>query len=106
MDNFLTHFPPQERGGTLVLAMALPADKPQAMVSAEDIGRAAAGKPAAAVSLPLADLNEHWPQGVGLYRWLSERDDAADDVEALPRLIGTPIGFREWVERNLAPVLR
>ena len=39
-------------------------------------------------------------------RWLSERDNAADDVEALPRLIGTPIGFREWAERNLAPVLR
>jgi uncharacterized protein YbjT (DUF2867 family) len=140
MDNFLTYFPPQERDGTLVLAMALPADKPQAMVSAEDIGRAAvviaadprgyvgreidliadrvsfagmaaaigaaAGRPAAAVSLPLADLEDHWPQGVGLYRWLSERDDAADDVEALPRLIGTPIGFLEWVERNLAPVLR
>ncbi len=42
MDNFLTYFPIQEQDGQLSVAMALPLDKPQGLVSAEDIGRAAA----------------------------------------------------------------
>lgn len=42
MDNFLTYFPVQEQDGQLSIAMALPLDKPQGLVSAEDIGRAAA----------------------------------------------------------------
>jgi uncharacterized protein YbjT (DUF2867 family) len=42
MDNFLTYFPVQEQDGKLSVAMALPLDKPQGVVSAEDIGRAAA----------------------------------------------------------------
>jgi uncharacterized protein YbjT (DUF2867 family) len=41
MDNFLTYFPVQEQDGQLSIAMALPLDKPQGLVSAEDIGRAA-----------------------------------------------------------------
>ncbi len=42
MDNFLTYFPVQEQDGKLSVAMALPLDKPQGLVSAEDIGGAAA----------------------------------------------------------------
>ncbi|MBB4631613.1 NmrA family NAD(P)-binding protein [Sphingosinicella soli] len=42
MDNFLTYFPLQEQDGQLSIAMALPLDKPQGLVSADDIGRAAA----------------------------------------------------------------
>ena len=42
MDNFLTYFPVQEQDGQLSVAMALPLDKPQGLVSTEDIGRAAA----------------------------------------------------------------
>lgn len=42
MDNFLTYFPVQEEDGQLSIAMALPLHKPQGIVSAEDIGRAAA----------------------------------------------------------------
>jgi uncharacterized protein YbjT (DUF2867 family) len=140
MDNFLTYFPPQRDDEGLVIAMALPPDKPQGMVSAEDIGRAAAavaddparsigkeidliadtlsfqqmadvigaisGLPARAVSVPLPALNEHWPQGVSLYRWLSSRDDRDDDTGALAALVGAPIDFRGWAERHLAPVLR
>lgn len=41
MDNFLTYFPIQEQDGQLSVAMALPLDKAQGLVSAEDIGRAA-----------------------------------------------------------------
>jgi len=140
MDNFLTYFPPQRDGDGLTIAMALPADTPQGMVSAEDIGRAAvavaddpdryigreidliadtmtfrqmaeviaavSGRPTRAQSVPLEALEEFWPQGVKLYRWLSTRDDADDDAQALGRLVGAPIDFRGWAERHLAPVLR
>jgi uncharacterized protein YbjT (DUF2867 family) len=121
-----------------MVAMALPLDKPQALVSGEDIGRAAVavasepvqhigkavdliadsqslaqmaavigdvtGKPTSAVSVPLAALQETWPQGISLYRWLSERNDE-DDIQALPRLIGTTVTFRQWAERYLLSAL-
>ena len=140
MDNFLTYFPPQRDGDGLTIAMALPPDKPQGLVSAEDIGRAAAavagdpaayigreidliadtlsfqqmadvigdvsGLPTRAATVPLPALEEHWPQGVGLYRWLSTRDDKDDDARALSRLVGAPIDFRDWAVRHLAPILR
>jgi uncharacterized protein YbjT (DUF2867 family) len=139
MDNFIHYFPPQEQDGALAIAMALPPEKPQSLVSAEDIGRAAvavaadparhigaeidlvadtlsfaqmaeviggvAGKPCHAISVPLDALAGGWPQGVALYRWLTEREDR-DDVGALAALIGKPIGFAEWVETHLAPGLR
>lgn len=62
MDNFLTYFPVQEQDGKLGIAMALPLDKPQGLVSAEDIGRAAAavaadpGKHAGKIYDLVADL--------------------------------------------------
>ena len=138
MDNFLTYFPVQESEGALQIAMALPADKPQGMVCAEDIGRAAlavasapeqyigqdidliadtvtfsgmakiiaeaAGKPCNAFTVPFEALEEHWPQGVGLYKWLST-DTADYDAAALGQLIGKPIDFCAWVERYLKPTL-
>lgn len=42
MDNYLNYFPVQEQDGQLTVAMALPVDRVQGLVSAEDIGRAAA----------------------------------------------------------------
>jgi uncharacterized protein YbjT (DUF2867 family) len=138
MDNFLNYFPPQKQTGGYVISMALPLDKPQGMVSAEDIGRAACaicndpathvgqeidliadtltfaqmasvigavlGKPTTATSVPFEALQQFWPQGVSLYRWLSSVDDTPD-VDALGRLVTTPIPFSQWVEDYLAPSL-
>ena len=138
MDNFLTYFPVQEQDGQLSIAMALPLDKPQGIVSAEDIGRAAAavlaapdrhagkaydlvadvvslgemaeiigaeaGCPVTAVSIPLEALEQDWPQGVGLYRWLSTRTEI-DRTDTLASLVGEPISFRAWVRAHLTPTL-
>jgi len=139
MDNFLNHFPIEEKDGALVIAMAIPVDKANGLVSAEDIGRAAAvvvsdrdahvgrdydlvsdirspagmaaaigiemGKPAVAVEVPLAAIEQVWPEGLGLYKWLSgrTREDSTADLVAL---VGTPIDFAQWVRAHLAPVLR
>lgn len=139
MDNFLTYFPVQEQDGQLTIAMALPLDKPQGLVSAEDIGRAAAavladpgkhagqaydliadtvsfgematiigeevGRPVTALSIPLEALKEGWPQGAGLYSWLSTRTEV-DTPDTLVQLVGEPIAFRDWVREYLAPGLR
>ncbi|MFW2830310.1 NmrA family NAD(P)-binding protein [Sphingomonas sp. ID0503] len=139
MDNFLTYFPVQEQDGNLVIAMALPPEKPQGLVSAEDIGRAAVavladpaahagkaydlvadlvkfgamaeiigdevGRPVTASPVPLDALKEGWPQGVGLYTWLSTRTEQ-DSTDTLTRLVGEPIDFRRWVRENLTPTLR
>lgn len=138
MDNFLTYFPVQEQDGQLSIAMALPLDKPQGLVSAEDIGRAAAailaapgqhvgkaydliadivsfggmaeiigseaGRSVTPISVPFEALAQGWPQCVPLYRWLSTRY-AAETSDALEALVGTPLGFREWVREYLAPTL-
>lgn len=63
------------------------------------------GKPAMAVEVPMTAIEEHWPQGVDLYKWLAGKP-AENDTAALARLIGTPTGFRQWAEDKLAPVLR
>lgn len=42
MENFITHTPPINDGEKLMLAAALPVDRPQGMISTVDIGRAAA----------------------------------------------------------------
>ncbi|WP_197277032.1 NmrA family NAD(P)-binding protein [Sphingomonas profundi] len=42
MDNFLNYFPINEQDGKLVIAMAIPVDKVNGLISAEDIGNAAA----------------------------------------------------------------
>lgn len=138
MDNFLTYFPVQEQDGQLSIAMALPLDKPQGLVSADDIGRAAAavlsdparhagkvydliadlvsfgdmariigeevGRPVTPISIPIDALKEGWPQGVGLYQWLSTRTDQ-DSPATLETLVGEPISFRNWVSTHLAPTL-
>lgn len=138
MDNFLTYFPVQKDGDNLSIAMALPGNKPQGMVSADDIGNAAvafaqapdtyigqevdliadsptfdemaeiignaAGKTCTAVSVPLEALEEFWPQGIPLYKWLST-DEATYDTGALAKLVGTPISFTEWVNTYLKPTL-
>lgn len=135
MDNFLTYFPPQPEGDGLTIAMAIPLDKPQSMVSSDDIGRAAVavasdpakhigkeydlvadmqslagmaqaiedvtGKKTTPIPVPIEALDEHWPQGANLYRWLTARQDQ-DDTAALPSLIGKPVDFRQWVAANLA----
>ena len=138
MDNFLTYFPVNKEGDTLSIAMALPGDKVQGMVSAEDIGKAAvamasdpdkyigaeidliadsvsfngmaetisaaAGKPCAAITVPFEAIEEHWPQGLALYKWLST-DTAEYDTGALADLIGSPLSFSQWVEKYLLPTL-
>lgn len=63
------------------------------------------GKPATAVEVPMAAIEEHWPQGVDLYTWLATKP-AENDTAALAALVGTPIGFRTWAEAHLAPALR
>lgn len=63
------------------------------------------GKPATAVEVPMAAIEEHWPQGVDLYTWLAGKP-AENDTTDLTRLVSTPIGFRQWAEDKLAPVLR
>lgn len=139
MDNFLNYFPISEQDGKLVVAMAMPVAKSNGLVSATDIGRAAAavivggaehvgreidlvadvksfgemaqiigeevGKPAVPVEVPLDAIAANWPEGLGLYKWLSTRT-AEDSPEALTALIGTPISFRDWVRQNLAPKLK
>jgi|GEM_PF-4620158 len=138
MDNFLTFFPVQKDGDSLSIAMALPGNKVQGMVSSDDIGNAAvavasnpekyigadidliadsvsfdgmaeiigsvAGKKCTAISLPFEVLEEHWPQGVDLYKWLSN-DPESYNTKALADLIGKPIDFRSWVQHYLAPTL-
>mgnify|MGYP003576764784 CR=1 FL=1 len=138
MDNFLNYFPVQEQDGQLSVVMALPLDKPQGLVSAEDIGRAAAavaadparhagrshdlvadivnfadmartigeeaGRPVTPVSIPVEALQDGWPQGVSLYRWLSSRIEA-DTVDTLTELVGTPIDFRSWARTHIVPTL-
>lgn len=139
MENFITHTPPVNNDGTLLLAAALPADCPQGMISTVDIGKAAAriaadpaanigreidliaetltlaqmaeilgevsGKPSKPISVPLDALQAEWPQGIPLYRWLGTREDN-DDKEALGKLIGEPLKFRQWVRDYLLPNLK
>lgn len=139
MDNFLNYFPIQEQDGQLSVVMALPLDKPQGLIAAEDIGRAAAavaadpaahagkaheivgdlasfgdmariigeeaGRPVTPIAIPVEALQEGWPQGVPLYRWLSTRTEV-DSVDVLTSLIGTPTDFRSWAAEHLAPGLR
>lgn len=138
MDNLLTYFPVTEQDGSLVVAMALPSDRTLAMVSVEDIGRAAAavfaapeqhrdavidlvadtaspsemaaeigesvGKPAMAVEVPMEAIEEAWPQGVGLYRWLATKAEESD-TKSLKQLVGTPISFKDFVTRAIRPSL-
>lgn len=139
MDNFLNYFPIKEEGGKLIIAMAIPVDKQNGLISAEDIGNAAAaviadpkqyigaeidlvsdvgspadmakvigeavGKPAVAVEVPLEAIAQHWPEGYGLYKWLSTRT-TVDTTASLSRLIGKPMAFRQWVQANLAARLK
>jgi uncharacterized protein YbjT (DUF2867 family) len=62
-------------------------------------------KPAVAVEVPMAAIEEHWPQGVDLYTWLATKP-AENDTGALTALVGSPIDFRAWAEKHLAPTLR
>lgn len=139
MENFITHTPPINDGGKLLLAAALPVDRPQGMISTVDIGKAAvkiaddpgqfigreidliaetltmaqmaqilgevAGMPASPVPVPLEALADGWPQGMALYRWLGTREDI-DDKEALGKLIGEPLSFRQWAGEYLLPSLK
>lgn len=139
MENFLKYFPIERRDGKLIVAMAIPSEKENGVISAHDIGRAAVavihdpakyigseidlvsdvlsvagmarvigdevGIEAVAVEVPLEAIAEHWPEGLGLYRWLSTRA-TQDSAESLSRLIGEPLEFRPWVRDNLAPMLK
>ncbi|MCP3730277.1 NmrA family NAD(P)-binding protein [Sphingomonas sp. MG17] len=57
MDNAKTFFPLSEQDGVLVLAMPLPVDVPQELVSAFDIGRAAAAIADRGTELAGSDVN-------------------------------------------------
>lgn len=63
------------------------------------------GKPAVPVEVPIAAIEEHWPEGTDLYRWLSTRptQDSADELHAL---IGETTSFRQWVRTVLVPRLQ
>ncbi|MFD2580221.1 NmrA family NAD(P)-binding protein [Novosphingobium colocasiae] len=61
-----------------------------------------AGRPAVAVEVPMAAIEEHWPQGVDLYKWLATKP-AENDTGPLTALVGSPIGFRAWAQEKLAP---
>ncbi|WP_374413745.1 NmrA family NAD(P)-binding protein [Novosphingobium colocasiae] len=63
-----------------------------------------AGKPAVAVEVPMAAIEEHWPQGVDLYKWLATKP-AENDTGPLTALVGSPIGFHAWAQEKLAPAL-
>lgn len=63
------------------------------------------GIEAVAVEVPLEAIEQHWPEGLGLYRWLSTRP-TRDSAESLRKLIGEPVEFRAWVRENLAPGLK
>ncbi|MGD9661811.1 MAG: NmrA family NAD(P)-binding protein [Porticoccaceae bacterium] len=63
-----------------------------------------AGKKCTAISLPLEVLEEHWPQGVDLYKWLSS-DPESYNAQALAGLIGKPIDFRSWAQQHILPTL-
>lgn len=139
MDNFLNYFPVTEKDGQLVIAMAMPVDKENGLICADDIGRAAVavmadpaaftgaeidlvsdvksfgqmtaiigeemGKQAVPVEVPLAAIEEQWPEGTDLYRWLSTRP-TQDSPDQLRTLIGEPTSFRAWVKAVLAPALK
>lgn len=139
MDNFLNYFPVDMKDGALIVAMAIPSDKANGLISADDIGRAAVaafsdpakyigaeidlvsdvksvaemaqiigeevGLPGVAVEVPLAVIAEHWPEGLGLYKWLSTRS-TQDSTDSLTALIGNPTDFRSWVRAHLAPTLK
>jgi uncharacterized protein YbjT (DUF2867 family) len=64
-----------------------------------------AGKPVVPVSIPLAALEQGFPQAVSLYRWLSDRPED-DDVAMFEHNFGAPLKFRSWVEQVLAPTLK
>lgn len=136
MDNTKTFFPLSEQDGVLVLAMPVPVDVPQELVSAFDIGRAAAaiayrgdefvgkdfnliadtltlsqmaetltevlGRTVVPFSIPLEGLAANWPQGVPLYKWLSNPETAVNQ-STLEHLVQQPLRFREWAARELAP---
>jgi uncharacterized protein YbjT (DUF2867 family) len=63
------------------------------------------GIAAVAVEVPLEAIEQFWPEGLGLYRWLSTRT-TRDSTDALSRVIDEPVGFRAWVRDNLAPTLK
>lgn len=139
MDNYLNYFPVTEKDGQLVIAMAMPVDKENGLICADDIGRAAVavmadpaafagaeidlvsdvksfgqmtaiigeemGKPAVPVEVPLTAIEEQWPEGTDLYRWLSTRP-TQDSPDQLRTLIGEPTSFRAWVKGVLAPALK
>ena len=139
MENFLKYFPIEMQDGKLIVAMAIPSEKANGLISAQDIGRAAVaviqnpghyigaeidlvgdvlsvagmaqvigdevGIEAVAVEVPLAAIEQHWPEGLGLYRWLSTRT-TQDSADSLARLVGEPLEFRPWVVENLAPSLK
>lgn len=56
------------------------------------------------IEVPLAAIDEQWPEGTDLYRWLSTRtyEDSTADLEAL---IGTPTSCRAWMKEHLIPTL-
>jgi len=63
------------------------------------------GMPVQPVEVPLSAIEEQWPEGTDLYRWLSTRtaEDSTTDLEAL---IGKPTSCREWMKKNLIPTLK
>lgn len=62
------------------------------------------GRPAVPAAIPLHALEQGWPQGVPMLKFLS-KGDRHGDAAVLRQLIGTPTDFSTWVETTLAPVL-
>lgn len=139
MDNIKTYFPLSEQDGNLILAMPVPVDVPQQLISATDIGRAGAavanrrdefvgkevsliadnlslaqmaeilseelGRPALPFSIPLEGLGANWPQGVPLFRWLSDASKHGGNTPT-NGLVDQPQDFRTWVRANIVPNYR
>ena len=77
MDNFLNYFPIEKQDGKLVIAMAIPVDKANGLISAEDIGNAAVAV--------LADPNAYIGSEIDLVSDVASPADMA-------RIIGEEVG--------------
>lgn len=70
---------------------------------AEAIGQMM-GETVTPVEVPLEALEAEWPEGVDLYRWLSNRT-YKDSTDSLKELTGSAISFKDWAQEYLVPII-
>ncbi len=62
------------------------------------------GRPVVPVQIPMEGLEQGWPQGVPMLKFLA-KGDCPGDAAVLKKLIGTPTDFATWVKTSLVPAL-